>query len=98
RVAVLSQGLWQRRFGSDPNVLGQSIQLSGAPYTIIGVIAAGFNFPNEAQLWRPLQIDTNRLDRGPHYLRVVARLKPGVTLAQAQAEMSTIASRIAQQY
>jgi putative ABC transport system permease protein len=98
RVAVLSQALWQRRFGSDPNVLGQIVQLSGTPYTIIGVIATGFNFPNEAQLWRPLQIDTNRLDRGPHYLRVVGRLRPGVTLAEAQAEMSTIASRIAQQY
>ncbi len=98
RVAVLSQAMWQRRFGSDPNVLGQTLQLSGAPYTIIGVIPAGFSFPNEAQLWRPLAIDPKQLDRGPHYLRVVGRVKPGVTLAQAQAEMSTIASRLAQQY
>ena len=98
RVAVLSQAMWQKRFGSDPNILGQIIQLSGAPYTIIGVIPAGFSFPNEAQLWRPLPIDPKRLDRGPHYLRVVARLKPGITLMQAQSEMSTIASRLAQQY
>jgi putative ABC transport system permease protein len=74
------------------------VQLSGAPYTIIGVVPAGFSFPNEAQLWRPLAIDPKRLDRGPHYLRVVGRLKPGVKLEQAQAEMSTLASRLAQQY
>ncbi|MGH8597341.1 MAG: ABC transporter permease, partial [Gammaproteobacteria bacterium] len=98
RVAVLSQSLWRQRFGSDPNVLGQTIQLSGAPYTIIGVLPAGFSFPNEAQLWRPIQIDPTKLDRGPHYLRVVGRLKSAVTLAQAQAEMSTIASLLAQQY
>jgi putative ABC transport system permease protein len=98
RVAVLGQSIWQRRFGSDPNVLGTSVQLSGAAYTIIGVVPAGFSFPNEAQLWGPLPIDPNKLDRGPHYLRVVGRLKPGVTLPQAQAEMSTIASRLAVQY
>ena len=98
RVAVISQSMWQRNFGSDPTVLGQTVQLSGAAYTIIGVLPAGFGFPNEAQLWRPLPIDPKRLDRGPHFLRVVGRLRPGVTLAHAQAEMSTIASRLAQQY
>ena len=98
RVAVLSQSMWQRNFGSDPRVLGQTLQLSGAAYTIIGVIPGGFNFPNEAQLWRPLVIDPNKLDRGPHYLRVIGRLKPGVPLSQAQAEMSTIGARLSQQY
>ena len=98
RVALLSDSMWQRRFGSDPHVLGRTIQLSGADYTIIGVIPGGFNFPNEAQLWRPLPVDPNHLNRGPHYLRVIGRLRPGVTLAQAQAEMSAIASRLAQQY
>ena len=98
RVAVLSHGMWRSRFGSDPNVLGRTIDVSGAPYTIIGVMPEGFSFPDRAELWRPLPIDPNKLDRGPHYLRVVGRLKPGVTLAQAQAEMSTIAARLAQQY
>jgi putative ABC transport system permease protein len=98
RVAVLSQGMWQRRFGADPNVLSQTIQLSGAAYTIIGVLPAGFRYPNEAQLWRPIQIDPKQLNRGPHYLQVVGRLKSGVTIQQAQAEMSTIASRLAEQY
>ena len=98
RVAVLSHSLWQRRFGADPNVIGQTLQLSGAPYTIIGVLAAGFGFPNEAEMWRPLPIDPKQLNRGPHYLRVVGRLKSGVTLDQAQAEMSSIASVLAEQY
>ena len=98
RVAVLSHSIWQNRFGSDPNVVGQTVQLSGATYTIIGVMPADFSFPNQAELWRPLPIDPKQLDRGPHYLRVVGRLKPGVTQAQAQAEMSTISARLAQQY
>jgi putative ABC transport system permease protein len=98
RVAVLSHSMWQNRFGSDPNVLGRTIQLSGAAYTIIGVMPAGFSYPDRAQLWRPLVIDPARLDPGPHYLNVVGRLKPAVTLAQAQADMSPIAARLSEQY
>ena len=98
RVAVLSHSTWQNRFGSDPNVSGRTIQLNGGPYTIIGVMPAGFSYPDRAELWRPLPIDPAKLDRGPHYLHVVGRLKPGVTLAQAQADMSTIASRLSEQY
>jgi putative ABC transport system permease protein len=98
RVAVLSQSIWESRFGSDPNVVGQTIRLSGAPYTVIGVLPTGFGFPNESELWRPLPVNPAQLDRGPHYLRIVGRLKPDVTLEQAQAEMSTIAAKLAQQY
>ena len=98
RVAVLSYSMWQSHFGSDPNVLGRTIQLNGAPYTIIGVMPAGFSFPDRAELWRPLPIDPKELDRGPHYLRVVGRLKRDVTLTQAQADMSAIAARLSQQY
>src|SRR6267142_2766623 len=98
RVAVLSHSIWRNRFGSDPNVSGRTIQLSGAPYTIIGVMPAGFSYPDRAELWRPLQINPAKLDRGPHYLRVVGRLKPGVTLAQAQADMFSLAGRLAQRY
>src|ERR1700704_1996621 len=97
-VAVLSHSMWQNRFGSDPNVLGRTIQLSGAAYTIIGVMPAGFSYPDRAELWRPLQIDPAKLDRGPHYLHIVGRLKSGVTLTQAQADMSALAARLAQQY
>jgi putative ABC transport system permease protein len=98
RVAVLGHSMWQNRFGSDPSVVGRTIQLSGAAYTIIGVMPAGFSFPDRAEFWRPLVVDPANLDRGPHYLRVLGRLKPGVTLAQAQADMSTIAARLSQQY
>lgn len=98
RLAVLSHAMWQSRFGSDPNVSGRTIQLNGTPYTIIGVMPAGFSYPDRAELWRPLPIDPAKLDPGPHYLNVVGRLKPGVALAQAQADMSTIAARLSQQY
>src|SRR5215831_1511062 len=98
RVAVLSHSMWQNRFGSDRNVSGRTIQLNGVAYTIIGVMPAGFSFPDRAELWRPLPIDPAKLDPGPHYLSVVGRLKPEVTLAQAQADMSTIAARLSQQY
>ena len=98
RVAVLSHSMWQSRFGSDRNVSGRTIQVNGAAYTIIGVMPAGFSYPDRAELWRPLPIDPAKLDPGPHYLNVVGRLKPGVTLAQAQADMSTIAARLSQQY
>src|ERR1051325_884234 len=98
RVAVLSHGMWRSRFGSDPNVLGRTVDVSGTPYTIIGVMPEGFSFPDRAEFWRPLLIDPNKLDPGPHYLSVVGRLKPTVTLAQAQAEMSAIAARLSEQY
>jgi putative ABC transport system permease protein len=98
RIALLSHALWQNRFGSEPNVIGRTVELNGAAYTVIGVMPAGFSFPDQAELWRPLPIDPDKLDRGPHYLRVVGRLKSGVTDAAAQAEMSAIAARLAQQY
>ncbi|HXT64707.1 MAG TPA: ABC transporter permease, partial [Pyrinomonadaceae bacterium] len=98
RVAVLSHSMWQNRFGSDPNVLSRTVQLNGTTYTIIGVMAPGFSYPDGAELWRPLPIDPAKLDPGPHYLKVVGRLKRGVTLAQAQADMSVIAARLSQQY
>src|SRR4030095_6930667 len=98
RVAVLGHSLWQTRFGSDPNIVGRSIQLSGRAYTIIGVMSAGFSFPERAMLWRPLTIDPKALDRGPHFLRIVGRLEADVPLDQAQAEMSPLASRLSQQH
>ncbi|HEY6806527.1 MAG TPA: ABC transporter permease [Pyrinomonadaceae bacterium] len=98
RVVVLSHALWQNDFGSDPNIVGRTIQGSGFPYTIIGVMPAGFSYPDRALFWRPLPIDPAQLNRGPHYLRIVGRLRAGVSLSEAQAEMSTIATRLAQQY
>jgi len=100
RVVLLSYGLWQRRFGGDAGIVGKSLQLSGAGYTVVGVMPARFQFPTaDDEVWVPIaftQEDAANRDR--HYLRVVGRLKPGVTLAQAQADMSTIATRLQQQY
>jgi predicted permease len=101
-VVVLSHRLWQRRFGSDPNALGRSITLNGNPHTIIGIMPAGFQHPQRSELWTPLRLNSlnaNRAnDRSFRFLRVVGRLKPGVTLEQAQVEMSRVARRLAEQH
>jgi putative ABC transport system permease protein len=95
RVAVISHGAWERRFGSDPRIIGRSIQLSGAAYEIVGVMPRGFVLPDrEAELWRPLVMNpqTARL-RAVHFLTVVARLAPGASLERARSEMNAIAKR-----
>ena len=98
-VIVISHGMWQRRFGSDPGVLGRTISLSGAPVTVIGVMPPDFYFPNrEIEFWRPIAFNPATATRGGHYIAVIARLKPGVSIEQAGAEMSTIAERLALQY
>ncbi len=93
-AVILSHGLWQRRFGSDPQVIGQTITLGDRPRTIIGVMPPGFRFPESADLWVPLALDSEVWTRTDHGLSAIARLKPGVTFEQAQAEMSAIALRI----
>jgi len=99
-VVVLSYGLWQRRFGSDGKIVGQALTLNGENYTVVGIMPPHFQFPTrEDQLWAPIAFTPQQAaNRGRHYLEVVARLKPGVTLAQAQAEMSAIAVRLQQQH
>jgi len=89
RVAVLSYGWWTRRFASDPAIVGKTILLSGDPYVVIGVLNRGFDpseFIDTPEVWTAFQIDPNTTD-GAHYFRAAARLKPGVTLAQAQAKL-----------
>jgi putative ABC transport system permease protein len=104
RVVILSQELWQRRFGGDPKIIGQQITVNGNPNTIVGVLPAGFQDPMPAarkkvQLWLPLPVtDGMRNSRRGDFLNVVARLKPGVSLDQARAEMKGIASRLEKQY
>ncbi len=100
-VAVLSYGLWQRRFSADPNVIGRMLVLNGASTTVVGVMPADFRFPQQVELWIPFVFTSNELantNRGSHYLRVVGRLKPGVSVEQAQAEMETIYNRLRQEY
>jgi predicted permease len=98
RVVVLSHGLWQRRFGSDPNVLSQRIQLDGESYAVIGVMPEGFDFPAKREIWVPLVWDFAPEMRGAHFLLTIGRLKDGVTMEQALSEMKTIASRLERQY
>ncbi|HVR96529.1 MAG TPA: ABC transporter permease, partial [Thermoanaerobaculia bacterium] len=98
RVTVLSHGLWQRRFGSDKAILDRPILLNGEPYTVVGVAAQGFEFPNERELWTPWTEEIDPAMRGAHYLRVIGRLKPGVSVEQAATEMTAIAARLEKQY
>jgi putative ABC transport system permease protein len=85
-VVVLSYGLWQRRFGGNPNVIGQSLSLAGEPYTIIGVLGRDFRSDPEAEIWIPFQFEANSVNQG-HFFMGAAMLKPGVTVAQANAQM-----------
>ena len=95
RVALISDGLWKRRFGTDAQVVGKSIQLNGESYTIIGVMPPDFNFPNpNYEIWAPLALDSSKYDRGHGFLQGVARLKPNVTVAQAQADLKSIEEQI----
>src|SRR5947199_4494357 len=102
-VVLLSYPLWQRRFGSDPAVIGRALTLNGESYTVVGVMPRLVQLPGyenrNDQLWVPIAFPSEEAQqRGNHFLEIIARLKPGVTLKQAQAEMETISARLAQQY
>jgi putative ABC transport system permease protein len=92
-LVVLSHGLWQRRFGGDPNILGKTIQLDDVGHEVLGVMGAGFEFPTRAQLWKPFQ-SPNSASREFQFLRVVARLAPGVGQDEATQELAGIAARL----
>ena len=99
QVVVISNALWQRAFGANPNIMGQTLTLNSRSFTVVGIMPAGFEFPREADLWVPLAWDDKeRQVRSIHDYLVLARLKPNVTVRQAQAEMSTISTRLEQQY
>ncbi|HKP05405.1 MAG TPA: ABC transporter permease [Chthoniobacterales bacterium] len=99
-VAVLGYALWQKRFAGDPNIVGKTITLSARPYTVIGVLPASFHslptglLPAPAEFYRPVAEQPAEKDRGSRHLRAIARLKPGVSLARAQAEMALIAKQL----
>ena len=100
KVVLLSHRLWQRRFGGDPAIVSKTLTLNDETYTVVGVMPARFQFPeNDDELWAPIAFSAeDAANRNRHYLQVIARLKPGVTLAQAQSEMTTIGARLQQQY
>jgi putative ABC transport system permease protein len=108
-VVLLSHGSWQTRFGADPEVVGNSIRLGGIPHTVVGVMPPGFEFPppivlegaiptEETELWVPFAMDMEGGNRAAHFMTVIARLRDGVDLRTADAEMNTIARRLQQEY
>jgi putative ABC transport system permease protein len=98
-VAVLSYGLWQRLYGGDPNVIGQTIEVSGNGLTIVGVAPAGFQYPRGVEAWAPLGLYASEFEaREERSLNAVARLKPGVTPERAQTEIDAIAAGLEQAY
>ena len=99
RVVILSHALWQRRFGGDPGILNKTVSLSGISNTVVGIMPPGFQFPENTDMWRPLAPnDGLRSARFGFFLPVVGRIKPGVTRAQAQADLDVIANQIEQQF
>jgi putative ABC transport system permease protein len=97
-LVVISHALWQRRFGGAPDVINRKITLSNEPATIIGIMPPGFTYPYDAAVWWPYQLNPAKERRENRSVEVVTRLKPGVSLAQAQTEMDTISQRLAQNY
>jgi putative ABC transport system permease protein len=108
RVVVVSHGFWQNRTGGDPDLIGKALTLSGESATIIGIMPPDFKYPERAELWiNPRQVvpepfstftDNVLTMRGTHYLSVIGRLKPGVTLPQAQADIDTVVNGLQQQH
>src|SRR5690242_19977499 len=100
-VAILSQGLWQSRYASDPKIIGRNIKIEGEAYTVVGVMPGNFQFPlmGIANLWTPLALtDKDRADRGGSWFSAFGRLKPGVTPEQAASESAAIFGRLESQF
>lgn len=103
KVVLLNESLWHRRFGGDPGVIGRALNLNGEPFTVVGILPQTVRLPASGnwhdQVWVPIAFSSEEAaNRGSHYLEVIARMKSGVTLSKAQAEMDTIAARLAKQY
>ncbi len=100
RVVILSHGLWQRRYAGDPNIVGKTIRLENFPHTVVGVMSPEFQYPmREVQIWTPLTVDPADFQTRTGYGHLtVARLKPGVTLQQAQTEVNVISTRLEQEH
>jgi predicted permease len=98
-VVILGHGLWQRRFGGDPGLLGRTIQLSGRSYTVVGIMPEKFSYPVPSELWVPLALTSaEKADRTQLTTMALARLKPGVTPDKANAALASYALRLAQEY
>ncbi|HVN07150.1 MAG TPA: ABC transporter permease [Bryobacteraceae bacterium] len=98
-VAVLSYGLWREHFAGDPGMVGRNISLNSEKYTVVGVMPASFRFPFQTQMWVPLDMDPKSLgERGSHWANAVGRLKPGVSLETARADLKVISGRLEKTY
>jgi putative ABC transport system permease protein len=97
-VAILSEGLWKRRFGADPKIIGTQVVINSLPRTVVGVMPAGFDFPEGTQVWWSLPIDPQEEPRDNRSFSVIGRLNPGVPLPQAQSQVSTINAQLAKGY
>ncbi len=98
RVAVISYGFWRDRFGMSPDALGETIELNGRPFEVVGVAPEGFDFPARTQVWFPHRINPESCGRRCHTWRTIGRLAPGATAASAQAEARAIAARLSDAY
>ena len=99
KVVLISNAVWQRRFGSDPNIIGKPFTLEGTTYQIIGVMPADFHFLTPVDVWMAMSLNgVNLEDRGRHFLSVLGRLKPGVSLRQAQLDLQNLAAGIEKEY
>jgi putative ABC transport system permease protein len=100
QVAVLSYALWQKRFGGNPDIVNNTVTLDGKTFHVLGVMPQDFSFPQSAELWVPLNFDAEpgMKQRKAHFLRPIGKLKPGVTMAQAQADTDAVARRLEEQY
>jgi putative ABC transport system permease protein len=94
-AAILSEGLWKRRFGADPKIVGTQVMINGLPRTVVGVMPAGFDFPEGTQVWWSMPIDPQEEARDNRSFSVIGRLKPGVPLQQAQTQVSTVNAQLA---
>ncbi|MGA8740710.1 MAG: ABC transporter permease, partial [Terracidiphilus sp.] len=98
---VLSYGLWRRVFGGNPNVIGSTIDIDGVPMSVVGVMPAGFSYPDEAEIWGPLAFSSDDLSensRGNHGFEVLGRIKPGLSLAQVQSDMDRVGKTMIEQH
>jgi predicted permease len=99
KVMLISERLWKKTFGGDPNIVGRDIRLDGTPRTVVGVMPTGFRFPSQTDIWVPMaSVFGMNNDRSWRADQAIARLKPDATVEAAQSEMSVIAERLAQQY
>jgi putative ABC transport system permease protein len=96
--AIISDRLWQTRFGGDRAVLGRSIRLNGFGYTVVGIMPPGFGFPGETDVWQQLRWNLRNHSRGAHFIEAIARLKPGVTTEQANRDLAALGVRLGNEF